>query len=150
MKKPTTSFPLNALETVVPAESEDPIKKSIDELKELLTSKFDCREPVKNTALEPNTYEVDVEAVGPARQYQSRQQYSPQQYPPRQHQPESSDKFNCKQRRPPPPPQPRYLSQPAAYDQTYADQQYCCMNRSSAFVGHTRLWCSYELIVRPS
>ena len=26
----------------------------------------------------------------------------------------------------------------------------CCINRSSAFVGHTRLWRSYELMVRPS
>jgi hypothetical protein len=110
------AFPLNSLETAAPAEPEDPVKKSIDELKELLTSRLDCREPVKNTAFEPNTYEAEVEAVGPARQYQSGQQYPPQQYPPRQYhrQPESSDQFSREQRYPLPPSQSRYQSQSCA------------------------------------
>ena len=51
-------------------EPEDPIKRSIDELKNLLTSMLDCREPIKELAPLPNTYEAEVDAVGPARQYQ--------------------------------------------------------------------------------
>ena len=124
VKKPTTVFPLNALGTAAPAEPEDPVKKSINELKKLLTSRLDYREPIKNTAFEPNTCEAEVEAVGPVRQYPP--QRPPMQYPTRQYhrQPEPSDQFSRDQRYPLPPSQPRYQSQSAPYDRAYADLQY--------------------------
>ena len=81
------AFPLNLLETATPAEPEVPIGRSIDELKNLLTSRLDCREPIKDTNLKPNTYEAEADAVGQARQYPP-QQYPPQQYPPQQYPPQ--------------------------------------------------------------
>ena len=73
------AFPLNSLETATPVEPEDPLKRSIDELKNLLTSRLDCGEPIKDIGPGPNMYEAGVDAVGPTRQY------SPQQYPPQQY-----------------------------------------------------------------
>ena len=37
----------------------------------------------------------------------------------------------------------------ATFDKTHGCVK-CCINRSSACVGHTRLWGSFELIVQPS
>ena len=60
-------------------EPEDPIKRPIDELENWLASRLDCRELIKELAPLPNTYQAEVDAVGPFRQYQQ-QQYQQQHY----------------------------------------------------------------------
>ena len=82
------AFPLNPVETATLMEPEDPIKRSINELKNLLTSRLHCGEPIKYTGLKPNTYDAEVDAVGDAKQY------PPQLYPPQQYQEQPEQRFD--------------------------------------------------------
>ena len=95
----------------------DPVRES---MKNLWTSRLDC-----GVVPSPNTpaYEAEVDAVGPARQYQQQhyryQPFSDQLAHGSQYRPPSSPKEY-----PPPPPQAHYPPRPIGYDRTYMDPQY--------------------------
>ena len=140
------SFFLSSLEASTHMEPEDPIKRSIDELKNLLTSRLDCREPMKELAPLPNTYETEVDAVRPARQYPP-QQYQPQQY--HRHLP-FPDQFNRGSQYPPPPLQydclpARQQQQPPHYPSHasgYRPQRGVVTCFACGLKGHRRLDCT--------